>query len=273
MNNTEGGTDDEEFRTVAVVDRVNTTLAVWMGTSMACAQCHTHKYDPITHKEYFQVYALLNQTEDADRNDETPLLEFFTAEQEAARERASAELAALHATFRAARERETVAAGEWARAFPARLDWRPAPLRAARAAGKTPVRLEAGEAAVEAGPAKETFTLEPTLPEGETLTALRLEHRRDEVLPMAVVDATWSRDLVDRLPGGRAREKLLAQQGRVVSVGGATSVRWLLPARVLPLHATFDHRLMDGAHLARFVAVLRRCFADPDAALGPAEAE
>jgi hypothetical protein len=175
MNNTEGGTDDEEFRTVAVVDRVNTTLAVWMGTSMACAQCHTHKYDPITHKEYFQVYALLNQTEDADRNDETPLLEFFTAEQEAARERASAELAALHATFRAARERETVAAGEWARAFPARLDWRPAPLRAARAAGKTPVRLEAGEAAVEAGPAKETFTLEPTLPEGETLTALRLE--------------------------------------------------------------------------------------------------
>jgi hypothetical protein len=69
---------------------------------------------------------------------------------------------------------------------------------------------------------------------GRTLTTLRLEHRRDEVAPMAVVDATWSRDLVDRLPGGRAREKLLAQQGRVVAVGGATSVRWLLPARVLP---------------------------------------
>jgi pyruvate dehydrogenase E2 component (dihydrolipoamide acetyltransferase) len=47
----------------------------------------------------------------------------------------------------------------------------------------------------------------------------------------------------------------------------------VVPARVLPLHATFDHRLMDGAHLARFVAVLRRCFADPDGALGPAEAE
>jgi len=47
----------------------------------------------------------------------------------------------------------------------------------------------------------------------------------------------------------------------------------VVPARVLPLHATFDHRLMDGAHLARFVAVLRRCFADADAALGPAEAE
>ena len=175
MNNTEGGTDDEEFRSVAVVDRVNTTWAVWMGTSMACAQCHTHKYDPITHKEYFQVYALLNQTQDADRNDESPLLEFFTVEQEAARERAKEEIAALHAAFRAARERETGAAGEWARSFPARLAWRPAPLRAASAARATPVRLEAGAAAVEAGPAKETFTLEPVLPEGETLTALRLE--------------------------------------------------------------------------------------------------
>lgn len=175
MNNTEGGTDDEEFRTVAVVDRVNTTLAVWMGTSMACAQCHTHKYDPITHKEYFQVYALLNQTADADRNDETPLLEFFTADQEAARERAQAEIASLHAAFRAAREREIAAAGEWARAFPARLDWRPAPLRAARAAGTTPVRIEAGAAVVDAGPGKETFTLEVALPEAETLTGLRLE--------------------------------------------------------------------------------------------------
>ena len=74
MTNSEGGTNDEEFRNAAVVDRVNTTLAVWMGTSMACAQCHTHKYDPISQKEYFAFYALLNNTEDADRNDESPVL-------------------------------------------------------------------------------------------------------------------------------------------------------------------------------------------------------
>jgi len=49
QTNNEGGTNDEEFRNVAVVDRVNTTFATWMGTTMACAQCHTHKYDPITH--------------------------------------------------------------------------------------------------------------------------------------------------------------------------------------------------------------------------------
>jgi hypothetical protein len=75
MTNNEGGTNDEEFRNAAVVDRVNTTLAVWMGTSMACAQCHTHKYDPITQSEYFQFFAILNNTADADKRDESPLLE------------------------------------------------------------------------------------------------------------------------------------------------------------------------------------------------------
>ena len=74
MTNNEGGTSDEEFRNVAVVDRVNTTLTVWMGTSLACAQCHTHKYDPITQTEYFALFAFFNNTADADRSDESPTL-------------------------------------------------------------------------------------------------------------------------------------------------------------------------------------------------------
>ena len=72
--NNEGGTSDEEFRNAAVVDRVNTTMATWMGTTAACAQCHTHKYDPITHEEYFQMFAIFNQSEDADRRNEAPIL-------------------------------------------------------------------------------------------------------------------------------------------------------------------------------------------------------
>ena len=74
LTNNEGGTSDEEFRSVAVVDRVNTTMAVWMGTSAACAQCHTHKYDPITQAEYFRLYAVFNSTADADRPDESPTM-------------------------------------------------------------------------------------------------------------------------------------------------------------------------------------------------------
>ena len=62
QTNNEGGTNDEEFRNAAIVDRVNTTMAVWMGTTMACAQCHDHKYDPLSQEEYFQLFAILNNT-------------------------------------------------------------------------------------------------------------------------------------------------------------------------------------------------------------------
>ena len=81
MTNTEGGTDDEEFRVAAVVDRVSTTMQVWMGLTMGCAQCHSHKYEPISHHEYYQFYAILNQTADADRMDEEPRLWLSTPEQ------------------------------------------------------------------------------------------------------------------------------------------------------------------------------------------------
>jgi len=80
MTNSEGGTDDEEFRTAAIVDRVNTTMQVWMGMTMACAQCHSHKYDPISQEEFFKVYAILNQSEDADRRDESPTLDILLPE-------------------------------------------------------------------------------------------------------------------------------------------------------------------------------------------------
>ena len=75
MTNTEGGTDNEEFRDAAVKDRVATTGQVWMGMTWGCAQCHSHKYDPLSQKEFYSLYAFFNQTADADRNDDTPKLE------------------------------------------------------------------------------------------------------------------------------------------------------------------------------------------------------
>ncbi len=74
MTNTEGGTDDEEFRDTAIRDRIAVTGQVWMGLSVGCAQCHTHKFDPITHKEFYQLYAFLNQTADNDQPSDQPLL-------------------------------------------------------------------------------------------------------------------------------------------------------------------------------------------------------
>jgi hypothetical protein len=95
LTNSEGGTIDEEFRVAAVVDRVNTTMSTWMGTTMACAQCHDHKYDPLSQKEYFGIYAILNQTADADRPDEAPVLPVFTPEQKSRRETLAADLAEI----------------------------------------------------------------------------------------------------------------------------------------------------------------------------------
>lgn len=62
--NQEGGSDKEQFRNEAVVDRTNTTGAVWLGLTVGCAQCHTHKYDPLTHTEYYRLFAFFNQTQD-----------------------------------------------------------------------------------------------------------------------------------------------------------------------------------------------------------------
>ncbi|MEM9079484.1 MAG: DUF1549 domain-containing protein, partial [Verrucomicrobiota bacterium] len=67
-HNSEGGTDDEEFRVAAVMDRVATTYNVWQGLTMECVQCHSHPYDPILHTDYFRTYALFNSTTDADQS-------------------------------------------------------------------------------------------------------------------------------------------------------------------------------------------------------------
>lgn len=64
MLNEEGGIDPLEFRYHAMVDRVATTGSVWMGLTTGCAQCHTHKFDPITHTDYFSLMALLNNADE-----------------------------------------------------------------------------------------------------------------------------------------------------------------------------------------------------------------
>jgi hypothetical protein len=71
--NQEGGSDREQFRVEAALDRVNTTGAVWLGLTVGCAQCHTHKFDPITHREYYELFAFFNSAQDA--NDRGPTIE------------------------------------------------------------------------------------------------------------------------------------------------------------------------------------------------------
>ena len=64
MLNEEGGADPNEYRFYSMVDRVGATGATWMGLTLNCAQCHTHKYDPILHADYYSVMALLNNADE-----------------------------------------------------------------------------------------------------------------------------------------------------------------------------------------------------------------
>jgi hypothetical protein len=71
--NAEGGTDDEEFRMTAVMDRIATTWETWQGVTMGCVQCHSHPYDPIQHEEYYTSMAFFNEARDADLDQHFPL--------------------------------------------------------------------------------------------------------------------------------------------------------------------------------------------------------
>lgn len=81
MTNTEGGTEDEEFRIAAVIDRLNTTMEVWQGVTIGCVQCHDHPYDPIKQEEFYEQLAFFNNTQDADLDSDFPLIEFYEKEE------------------------------------------------------------------------------------------------------------------------------------------------------------------------------------------------
>src|SRR5688572_3502466 len=80
VTNDEGGTDNEEYRTAAVLDRVNTTWTGLMSTTFNCVQCHSHPYDPIRHDEYYKFVAFFNNSRDVDSEEDYPLLRHYEKE-------------------------------------------------------------------------------------------------------------------------------------------------------------------------------------------------
>jgi len=78
MINEEGGVKADQYRHEAIIDRVNTTGAVWLGLTIGCAQCHTHKYDPISIDDYYRLYAFFNAC--ADNNSANPTIEVLEGE-------------------------------------------------------------------------------------------------------------------------------------------------------------------------------------------------
>jgi hypothetical protein len=92
MLNEEGGIDPLEYRFHAMTDRVATTGAVWLGLTVGCAQCHTHKYDPLYHTDYYGLMAFLN-------NADEPEMDVWTDSLRAERKRQEVEIAAREASL------------------------------------------------------------------------------------------------------------------------------------------------------------------------------
>ena len=88
MLNQEGGIEPEQFRIDAMIDRMDAVGRTWLGLTIACAQCHNHKYDPISQREYYQMFAFLN-------NDDEPLIEVPTPDQDQKREQLLAKVREL----------------------------------------------------------------------------------------------------------------------------------------------------------------------------------
>ncbi|MFM8250361.1 MAG: DUF1553 domain-containing protein [Planctomycetota bacterium] len=167
LTNNEGGTNDEEFRNVAVVDRVNTTFAVWMGTTMSCAQCHNHKYDPLSQEEFFRFFAFFNSTEDADRGNESPLHSVFTADQQTKRSALQQEIKSLEEQLKRPTPELSARFAKWDDEFPRDLSWQKLKPNAVTTKNMTAVRIaEDGAVRVEKTATTDTYRVELPLAAG-----------------------------------------------------------------------------------------------------------
>ncbi len=125
----EGGAIPEELRVSYVVDRVKTTSNVWLGLSMECSQCHDHKYDPISQKEYFEFYAYFNNTSDPGmqtrKGNQTPVIEVPDPARDLRLKEMEAKLEAAKAKVAAHREKARGGLEKWFAAASAKEKGKP----------------------------------------------------------------------------------------------------------------------------------------------------
>lgn len=251
MENDEGGTDDEEFRVAAVKDRVDTTMQVWMGLTMGCAKCHTHKYDPISIEDYYSFYAFFNQTEDADRG--TPVMATPTKDQRRGIQVLEMEIEDLEGKLKARPEGFQAAFDKWKADIGNDPLWKPLRLQLQETKAARLQQNNEGVISVEGElPEKDTWILTFDLPPGQPLTALRIDAPTKkpggkwkdknvalrELTAELVVDGEESRKL--KLINPRAD---FSQKGWEVakSVDGSVKAGWAFSPKAAEPHvAIFD---------------------------------
>ena len=185
MTNDEGGTDDEEFRLAAVKDRVDTTIQVWMGLTMGCAKCHSHKYDPIEQREYYQFLAYFNQTEDADRADDAPRVATPTMDQERSIASLREQIDQLRQQVKKVTPEFVTTQRAWEATLTKNPTWQITQPKTADSLHGSTLTLEADGSVLASGkiPPRDVYTIRSNLQQTQPITALRLEMLTHDSLP------------------------------------------------------------------------------------------
>jgi cytochrome c553 len=183
MINEEGGIDVAEFRHAAVVDRVHTTATAWLGLTLGCAQCHSHKFDPFTHREYYRFFALLDNADEPEIPLPDPLVDAERADIEA---RVATLEAGREARFPGGEEARARAFASWLEAARGKaVAWTPvAPAALVSRKGATFDVLPDRSVLVSGDkPNNDVYELEIPLDGAVAVTAIRLEALPHESLP------------------------------------------------------------------------------------------
>ncbi|MHC4877619.1 MAG: PSD1 and planctomycete cytochrome C domain-containing protein [Planctomycetota bacterium] len=194
LTNTEGGTDQEQFRVEACFDRVETTGTVWLGLTLTCARCHSHKYDAISQREYYRLFAFFNNGDETNTN--VPISDEALAKYEADKADWSQKLSGLQQELAEQKQQLGPALAEWEAEFRSAvasagsqpIDWQVLEFQDLKATSKSKfVWQDDGSYLLEGNtPDKDEYTLElllPDLPAAMPLSGLKLETIPDERLP------------------------------------------------------------------------------------------
>jgi len=252
MENDEGGTDNEEFRVAAVKDRVDTTVQVWMGLTMGCAKCHSHKYDPISIEDYYSFYAVFNQTEDADRV--TPVMPFPTAGQSAESKELESKVSSLNQRIKAKPDGFADDLAKWKKQLAKEPLWKP--LKFLKMKSKKNVTLKQaknGTLSVDKeNPNKDTWVLTLEVPKGKPLTAIRIDSFpkkkggkwKDKNVALRELTAEWIEVGKKPVPLSFSNPRAdFSQRGWEVAkaIDGKTNAGWAFsPKAAQPHAAVFD---------------------------------
>jgi hypothetical protein len=182
MINFEGGAIPEEYLNNYIVDRVNTTATVWLGLTMTCSQCHDHKYDPISQREFYQIYAFFNNVPenglDGSKGNAAPTIKAPSKAQLAALAKLDSQIRDLEQKLLAPAHDVDDAQAEWEKkALKSKaVVWKTLEPKEMASAGGATLTKQADLSILASGanPATETYTIRADIP-GLTVTALRLE--------------------------------------------------------------------------------------------------